>query len=105
MTMIKKQYKLSISFVGLMGRQRKTQHNIIGLGYIDVESMDLESVKMQALARIKKEVKKVQNRIMLNLDYVEIEGAIMTWQPFSKGHITVDLTKDYINMIEEKKAV
>lgn len=103
--MTKKQFKLSISFMGLMGRQRKMQHNIIGLGYIDVESLDLESVKMQALARIKKEVKEVQNRIMLNLDYVEIDGAIMTWQPFSKDHVRVDLTKDYINMIEEKKAV
>lgn len=103
--MTKKQYKLSISFMGLTGRQRNMQHNMIGLGYIDVESMDLESVKMQALARIKKEVKAVQNRIMLNLDYVETSEGIMTWQPFSKDHIRVDLTKDYINMIEEKKAV
>jgi hypothetical protein len=103
--MTKKQFKLSISFIGLMGRQRKAQHNMIGLGYVDVESMDLESVKMQALARIKKEVKSVQNRIMLNLDYVETSDGIMTWQPFSKDHVRVDLTKDYINMIEDKKAV
>ena len=103
--MVKNQFKLSISFIGLMGRQRKAQHNMIGLGYIDVESMDLESVKMQALARIKKEVKSVQNRIMLNLDHVKFDGNIMTWEPFSKDHVRVDLTKDYINLIESKKAV
>jgi hypothetical protein len=102
---VKNQFKLSISFIGLMGRQRKAQHNMIGLGYIDVESMDLESVKMQALARIKKEVKSVQNRIMLNLDHVKFDGNIMTWEPFSKDHVRVDLTKDYINLIESKKAV
>jgi hypothetical protein len=102
---VKNQFKLSISFIGLMGRQRKAQHNMIGLGYIDVESLDLESVKMQALARIKKEVKAVQNRIMLNLDYVKFDGNIMTWEPFSKDHVRVDLTKDYINLIESKKAV
>jgi hypothetical protein len=101
--MTKKQFKLSISFIGLMGRQRKMQHNMIGLGYVDVESLDLESIKMQALARIKKEVKAVQNRIILILDYVETSDGIMTWQPFSKDHIRVDLTKDYINLIESKK--
>jgi hypothetical protein len=87
-------YKVSVSVYGVMKRQRKPKIHVLNLGYFEYsEGLSMEYIsKMKEVAKGSIETNMRQSSAgTLHFDFVQIQGGIMTWMPFSEKNVKVPL--------------